>query len=68
MSISSEEVFALHSAQYPQLVDQIQDLKVLYNSKLWHQLTAVLLKYVQDKVHDAADDTHLLTMYNSVIM
>lgn len=68
MSVSSEEVFALHQSLYPQLVDQIQDLKNLYNSKLWHQLTGVLLKYVQDKTHDAADDSHLLTMYNNLIL
>lgn len=70
-TLTAAEVNALfdeHSAKYPQLIDQIQDLKNLYNSKLWHQLTGVLMKYVQDRTFDAADGTDLLTMYNQLII
>ena len=39
-------LFDTHQAKFPQLADDINQLKTYYSTKLWHQLTDVLLSYV----------------------
>ena len=68
---TSEDVNAIfdeHQAKFPQLTDQITELRTLFTTKMWHQLTDLLITYVKDTAFDASDDgNELLQMYPKMI-
>ncbi len=49
-------VFDEHQAKFPQLTNQITELRTLYTTKMWHQLTDLLTAYVKDTAFDASQD------------
>jgi hypothetical protein len=71
-TLTAAEVNALfdeHQAKFPQLSEKIGLLKTYYATKMWHQLTGVLLEYVHDTAFDSSGDgNELLNMYNKLIL
>ena len=62
-------LFDTHQAKFPQLADDINQLKTYYSTKLWHQLTDVLLSYVQNTAFDqGGDGNELIDLYNKIIL
>ena len=70
-TISATELNALldeHHVKFPDLQDQISEIKTYYTTKMWHQLTDCLMKYVKDKSFDmSGDGNELITFYSKVV-
>ena len=70
-TIPAAELNALldeHHVKFPDLQDLIAEIKTYYTTKMWHQLTDCLLKYVKDKSFDTSGDgNELLTFYQKVV-
>ena len=63
------DLFDEHIAKFPQLTDQINSLKTYYTTKLWHQMTGVLIDYVKNTAFDnSGDGNELIQMYNKLIL
>jgi hypothetical protein len=61
-------IFDEHQAKFPQLAAQIAELRTLFTTKMWHQLTDLLLNYVKDNAFDASQDgNELIAMYGKII-
>jgi 26S proteasome regulatory subunit N9 len=61
-------IFDEHQAKFPQLAEQIAELRTLFTTKMWHQLTDLLIKYVKDTAFDASQDgNELIVMYGKMI-
>jgi hypothetical protein len=62
-------IFDEHQAKFPQLTDQINELKSYYLQKLWHQMTGVLVSYVHDTSFDSqGNGNELIEFYNKLIL
>ena len=70
-TISAAELNALldeHHVKFPALQDLIAEIKTYYTTKMWHQLTDSLMKYVVDKSFDTAGDgNELIAFYQKVV-
>ena len=70
-TLTNEEVNAIfdeHQAKFPQLTDQISELRTLFTTKMWHQLTDLLIAYVKDTAFDQSQDgNELINMYGKMI-
>lgn len=70
-TITNEEVNAIfdeHQVKFPQLEDKISQLRLLWTTKMWHQLTDILVEYVKDTAFDASEDSNeLIIMYSKMI-
>jgi len=70
-TLTNEEVNAIfdeHQAKFPELTNQINELRTLYTTKMWHQLTDLLTAYVKDTAFDASQDgNELIHMYGKMI-
>ena len=71
-TLSNAEVTAIfdeHQAKYPQLQDKINELKTLYTTKMWHQMTDILMAYVKDTAFDASGDgNELIVFYEKLVL
>ena len=62
-------LFDEHLVKFPQLAEQINSLKTYYSTKLWHQMTDILLSYVKDTAFDSSGDgNELIDMYNKLVL
>ena len=70
-SLTNDEVNAIfdeHQAKFPGLAPKIAELRTLWTTKMWHQLTDLLVDYVKDLAFDASDDgNELIHMYSKMI-
>lgn len=64
----SNALFDEHTAKFPQLANQINELKTLYSQKYWHQMTDLIYAYVRDTAFDSSGDgNELITLYEKLI-
>ena len=64
----SNALFDEHTATFPQLSSQINELKTLYSQKYWHQMTDLILAYVKDTAFDSSGDgNELIMLYEKLI-
>jgi len=63
---TTQEVIAIfdeHQAKFPSLQGQIGELKSFYTMSLWHQLTDLLLAYVNQPVFDSDGEGNELILF-----
>ena len=70
-TLTNDEVNALfdeHQGKFPNLTGAITELRTLWTTKMWHQLTDILVAYVKDTAFDASGDgNELILMYSKMI-
>ena len=70
-TLTNDEVNALfdeHQGKFPNLTGPITELRTLWTTKMWHQLTDILVAYVKDTAFDASGDgNELIIMYSKMI-
>ena len=61
-------LFDDHQVKFPQLNDLISQLRQQYTTKMWHEMTDNLVKYVKDSAFDASGEgNELIQMYTKMI-
>lgn len=61
-------LFDEHLAKFPVLTNQINQLKTLFSTKMWHELTDILIDYVKNTAFDSSGSgNELIEMYNRLI-
>lgn len=58
-TLTTQEVNALfdeHQVKFLQLNDSISQLRQQYTSKMWHEMTDNLVRYVKDPAFDASGE------------
>ena len=66
-TIQVNELFDEHMVKYPNLQELAIELKTLYVTSLWHQMTDNLMKYVENQAFDLTQNTDLIEFYNKLI-
>ena len=62
-------LFDEHLAKFPALENDINKIKTLYLTKMWHQIADVLLTYCSNTTFDSSGDgNELIEMYNKLIL
>ena len=62
-------LFDEHLAKFPALENDINKIKTLYLTKMWHQIADVLLSYCSNTTFDSSGDgNELIDMYNKLIL
>ena len=61
-------IFDEHEAKFPQLRNQISELKTYYNTKMWHQMTDCMVAYVKESCFDSSGDgNELIVFYEKLV-
>ena len=69
-TLTAEQVNAIfdeHQAKFSGLKNQIDELRTIYTTKMWHQMGDAMLKYVKSRDFDLSDNNELVDLYKKMI-
>ncbi len=56
-------LFDMHQAKFGALKNQIDELRTIYTTKMWHQMGDAMLTYVKSQDFDRSEGTELVELY-----